>query len=347
MADWSVPTERENNLALAAGAKPGETVTINGNKVNVIAPATSPAAPDKKVANKRLDPHPPVGDPYLIQALTDAVGNYFARSIDKTALGTVKGLVNADGTYNAKTTDSTGTTNDSSQNGVKTKAASETKTVAGHKDSGVGGGARETDKKGKHKESDGAETGAVNGPTAKTTAQSAKEFAQGGNGPKVVAGDYTLNADGGGVHIGADKEITITAKGKNIGLTTKTGTITLAAGKNKITIGPEGIAINCATGPVLIFSDKGDVHIGAEKYASVTSYSLDVTLNAAKANVDILSSKVSMNATTSIYETVGGVNGKGISIKSDGVRITKDVHVGTTTIISDITSPISPKTKFI
>ena len=70
----------------------------------------------------------------------------------------------------------------------------------------------------------------------------------------------------------------------------------------------------------------------------MTSYSLDVTLNAAKANVDILSSKVSMNATTSIKETVGGVNGKGISIKSDGVRITKNTHVGTSTVDSDATN---------
>jgi hypothetical protein len=48
-----------------------------------------------------------------------------------------------------------------------------------------------------------------------------------------------------------------------------------------------------------------------------------------------------------ITATVGGINGKGISIKSDGVRITKDVHVGVTTVSSSITSPISPKTKFI
>lgn len=286
MADWSVPTERENNLALAAGAKPGETVTINGNRVNVIAPTASPKSP-KKPDNKRLDDHPEFGDGWLIRAVTDAVGNYFGKSLDVNALGTVKGIVNQDGTYSARTTNANGDENRAHHGARKTKAASETKTVAGHKDSGVGGGTRSTVQKGTQTENNGAETAAVNGPSAKTTAQSAKTFAQGGNGPQRIKGDYSLSSEEGSIHFEANKNFTVTAKGDNIGLSTKTGTITFTAGKNKIIISPRGITIHADVGPVLMYAKAGDVHIAGKNYVSVQSYTKDVTVTTPGGKIDL------------------------------------------------------------
>jgi hypothetical protein len=94
----------------------------------------------------------------------------------------------------------------------------------------------------------------------------------------------------------------------------------------------------------------------------VQSGNMDTRVESGKAQIYSLSdmtfesaSKITLKVGTTtivissgeITATVGGINGKGISIKSDGVRITKDVHVGVTTVSSSITSPTSPKTKFI
>lgn len=82
----------------------------------------------------------------------------------------------------------------------------------------------------------------------------------------------------------------------------------------------------------------GKYQVKAAKAITIDS-DTSITLQVGQTTVVITSSEITA--------TVGGINGKGISIKSDGVRITKDVHVGVTTVSSSITSPTSPKTKFI
>jgi len=242
--------------------------------------------------NKRLDDHFALGDSYLVQAVTDAVGNYFAKSIDSSALGTIKGTVTADGEYSVDMVDSKGVRNSSTSGGIKTKAENETKTVAGHKDSGVGGGARETDKKGKHKESDGAETGAVNGPSAKTTAQSAKTFAQGGNGPQRIKGDYTLSSEEGGLHFETAKDFTVSAKttislgsnGGELSLNAKGGNIGITTQDGKTTIDTNGKTRIFSTSDINIISNASITLTVGSSYISITPSG--ITIKASRVDIN-------------------------------------------------------------
>ena len=278
--------DRANALALAAGAKPGETVTVDGLQKTVTAPAADPKTP-KKPANKRLDDHPPIGDGYLIQAMSDAVGNFFGKSLDRTALMSIKSTVNSDGTQNTRTTDAYGTKNETAQNAVKSSAASSTTTTSGHTDSSTGGGSRSSIEKGKHSENNGASTTATNGPKTDTTAQSSQTFAQGGNGPQRIKGDYSLSSEEGGIHFEAAKDFTVTASGKNIGLSTKTGTITFTAGDNKIIIAPDGIKILTGTGGIEMTAKSGEVDVLAQNALTMSSFSNNVTVTSPAGKIDL------------------------------------------------------------
>lgn len=226
--------------------------------------------------NKRLDDHFPLGDSYLMHIVTDAVGNYLARSIDSSALGNIKGTVTADGNYSVHMTDADGHRNEAVDGAVKTKAKTKTSTTAGHHDSGVGGGKRKTKQKGEHEEDNGSKTKATNGTEAKTTAQSAKTFAQGGNGPQRVQGDYSLSSEEGGLHFEAAKDYTISAK----------STVSLASDSGEVSVNAKGgnIGVTAQAGIITLNSDVQIVFMcGSSRIimqpGSITMYADKIDLN--------------------------------------------------------------------
>ena len=107
---------------------------------------------------------------------------------------------------------------------------------------------------------------------------------------------------------------------------------------HKVSIVNGEFGTNVQGGNVDVQVNDGKYRLKAAKEILIDS-DTSITLKVGQSTIVITSD--------TITATVNGINGKGISIKSDGVRITKDVHVGTTTVSSSITSPISPKTKFI
>lgn len=276
------PTQRDLNLAQAAGVPAGKTVTIAGNSFTMPDNAASSAS-KKKVENKRLDDHPPLGDQYLLKVMSDAVGNYFFQSRDPKSLATMKATVTEDGKYSTEMVDKSGTRNSVDSNGVKTAAASTTTTTAGHNDSATGGGVRSNVGKGKDTQNGEAETKSTDGPKINTSNQSNQNYGQGGNGRQVMEGDQSIVVNNGllaykaskGFSVNSDKsvqlfsqagEFSINAKAGNIAMTSTNGEITLNASKkitlqvadNRISITPQGIAIfNAATGGYLNIISNG------------------------------------------------------------------------------------------
>lgn len=262
-------TERNNNLALAAGAKPGEEVTINGQKHTVSAAAANPAKPTK-AKNTRVDPHPELGNQYLIKAITDAVGNYFAQSRDPAALATINAIVNKSGGYNVKMTDSQGGSHSGTEGPKKETVASSTSTCRANSDSSVEGGKSENTSEGENKQNGGAATCAVKGPDIKSTEASTQTFQQGGNSPIRSKGDQSISSEEGGIHCESKQDFTVNVSDGAITLTSPKA-ITLTVGKSKISITPTEILIY--TGQVRVVGTKdvgsGKALIGGDVMAGI------------------------------------------------------------------------------
>jgi hypothetical protein len=103
---------------------------------------------------------------------------------------------------------------------------------------------------------------------------------------------------------------------------------------NKIVIVNGENGVNVQTGNMDTQVSDGKYRIKAAKEILVDS-DTSITLRVGDSIIVI--------TTNSITATVGK---KGISIKSDGVRITKNVHVGTATVTADVPTPISPPVQF-
>lgn len=240
-ANLARSVERNNNLALAAGAKPGESVTINGQKQIVTAAAADPAKPTK-AKNTRVDPHPELGNQYLIKAITDAVGNYFAQSRDPSALATINAIVNKSGGYNVKMTDSQGGSHSGTEGPSKKTVASSTSTNRGNSDSSTEGGKSENTSQGKNDQSGGAVTRSVKGPDIKATEQSTPTFQQGGNSPIRSQGDQSISSEEGGIHCESKQDFTVNVSDGAITLTSPKA-VTITVGSSKIAITPDSITI--------------------------------------------------------------------------------------------------------
>jgi hypothetical protein len=299
-------------------AKPANLAKVLAGAAAASAFAKALAKPPEPstVSNKKIDDHYELGNEYLVQVQSDAAGSYKAKSIDPKALGTVAATVTKDGKYSVVQHDATGNKNQVVSGGEKKAVDSSTSTVTGHVDAAAGGGTRTVSEKGDHKETAGASTGATNGTKVEATKTSQQNVAQGGDGRHVMKGDQAFINDTGGMHyeitkgyaintkdsfsVSALKEILINTKGNitqhsdkkltidadnDITINSKTK-ITLAVGNNKIVITPAGMAISTEAGPIYIAARNHDLHLSAELYAGLSSFSKDVTLTAEKGTVE-------------------------------------------------------------